>query len=232
MRSRLGMKLDMIFRNVVLPAPVPPGDQQADARFDRGRQDFQHLRRYALQFHQRFRRNRASTEPSNRQARPVQRQRRNNGIDARAIRKPRVHHGRGFVHPAPDPRDDAVDHLHQVPVVAEYDIGLFEQPVAFREYQIGSVHQNVGNRGVLEQRFQRSQPEHLIEKIGLDPALFVGGQRNVSAGQSFLNYRRHCLPRPRVVDRGQFLQIQLGEHGLVHVGFELLKIERVHRLSL
>ena len=60
-----------------------------------------------------------AAEAPDRHAGAVERQRRNDRVDARAVRKPGIDHGRGFIHPPADAGHDAVDHLHQVLVVAK-----------------------------------------------------------------------------------------------------------------
>ena len=54
-------------------------------------------------------------------ARAVERQRRDDGVDARAVRQAGVDHRRALVDAPADARDDAVDDLQQVRVVAEDD---------------------------------------------------------------------------------------------------------------
>src|SRR6202165_162547 len=51
------------------------------------------------------------------ETRTVDGQRRYDGVNARAIRQTCVDHRRRFVHPAADPRYDALDDLHQVPTI-------------------------------------------------------------------------------------------------------------------
>ncbi len=61
-----------------------------------------------------------------RQDRAVDRQRRDDGVDPRAVRQAGVDHRRGFVDAPPDPGDDAVDDVHQVGVVDKAGLGLFQ----------------------------------------------------------------------------------------------------------
>ena len=53
-------------------------------------------------------------EAADRHHRPVQRQRRNDGVDARAVGQPRIDHRAGFVDAAADARHDLVDDFQQV----------------------------------------------------------------------------------------------------------------------
>ena len=61
-------------------------------------------------------------------ARPVERQRRNDRVHAGAVRQAGVGHRADFVHAPADLRHDAVDDLHQVLVVAELHLRLFQRP--------------------------------------------------------------------------------------------------------
>ena len=101
------------------------GDQDADARAHRRGQHFHHLRAKC-----------SSARPADsaasgpvpkrrmESARPIERQRRNDRVDARAVGQAGIDHGRGFVHPAADARNDAVDDLQQMAIVAERRIDL------------------------------------------------------------------------------------------------------------
>ncbi len=99
------------------------GDQDADAGAHGRRKHFHHFRGDALQLDQLVGCERAGAEAADRERGPVERQRRNDGVDARAVGQTRIDHRRGLVHPATHAGDDAVDDLHQVTVVAERRVG-------------------------------------------------------------------------------------------------------------
>ena len=115
----LGDEADSTFSSVVLPAPVPPLIRQfslARTQCDRNssigavsaRRRDQVVRLEPL-----------GRKPADRQQRPVDRQRRNDGVDARAVGQARVDHRRAVVDAAADAADDAVDDAQQVRVVLE-----------------------------------------------------------------------------------------------------------------
>ena len=58
--------------------------------------------------------------------RPVERHRRQRGVDAAAVGQPGVDHRRAFVDPPADAGGDPLDDPHQVVGVAEAHVGLFQ----------------------------------------------------------------------------------------------------------
>ena len=78
-----------------------------------------HLGRERLVVQQVFELERVGAEPADAEARPVQGERRDDRVDAGAVRQPGVHHRARLVHPPADLRHDPVDDLEQVVVVAE-----------------------------------------------------------------------------------------------------------------
>ena len=106
------MKSDSAFSSVVLPDPVPP--------------DTTTLRRCSTQIFKKSAMSwlivpmSTSRSMSNRffenfrivRTGPTKRKRRNNGVDARAVREPRVDHRCAFIDTPPERGDDAFDHAH------------------------------------------------------------------------------------------------------------------------
>jgi len=58
---------------------------------------------------------------SDRDHRPIERERRDDDVDPAAVGQPRVHQRRRFVDPAPDQGHDARRHIHDVLIVGEGD---------------------------------------------------------------------------------------------------------------
>ena len=108
----------------------------------------------------------------------VERQRGNDRVDARAVLQTRVHHRRRFVNAPADGADDALDDLHQVLVVAEDDVGLLDAAFALDEHLRRAVHQDVGDRRILQQHFEGAEPEHLVQHVLHDVLAVVEAQRN------------------------------------------------------
>ena len=113
------MKLDSVFSSVVLPEPVPPEMMMFSRALIAPSSSITISGVKALKF------SRSSSfsglAPKRRMEThgAVQRQRRNDRVEARAVGQAGVDHRADFVDAAADLRDDAVDDLHQVVVVAE-----------------------------------------------------------------------------------------------------------------
>ena len=116
-----------------------------------------------------------AAEPANAQAGSVQRQRRNDGVDARSVLKPRVDNRLRLVDAAAHLRDDLLDDVQQVRVVLEPHRGLRELSVSLDVNLVVAVHQNVGNAGLFEQRFERPQPQHFVQDFLHDLGLLGRG---------------------------------------------------------
>ena len=118
------MKLESVFSSVVLPEPVPPEMMMFSRAFIAPSISASISGVNALK------RSRSSLvrgrEPNIRIVtdRAVERQRGDDRVEPRAVGQPGVDHRRGLVDPAADPRDDPVDDLEQVLVVAEDDLRL------------------------------------------------------------------------------------------------------------
>ena len=87
---------------------------------------------------------------------PVHRHRGDDRVDARAVGKARIHHGGRLVDAPARLRNDLLDDALQVGVVFELDRSLRQLPGALDVNQVGSRHQDVGDVGVLHQRFERA----------------------------------------------------------------------------
>ena len=124
MRSVLGMKLESVFKQRRLARAGAAGNDDVQPRLDGPFQEHDHLRREGLVVQQVLQLQRIGAETANGHAGPVQGQRRNDGVETRAVQHAGVDHRTGLVHPPAYPGNDAVDDLHQVVVVAEGHAGL------------------------------------------------------------------------------------------------------------
>ena len=111
-------------------------------------------------------------ELSDRERRPVDRKRRDDGIDARPVRKPGIHHGRRLIDAAPDARDDPLDDLLQMGIVLESDGRQFETAIALDEDLLVTIHEDVVDGLIRQQRLQRPQPQHLVQNVLCDLCQF------------------------------------------------------------
>ena len=115
-------------------------------------------------------------------------------------------------------------------IITKHRIHLLQQPAAFDEYLVFAIHQDVGDRGIAEQRFQRTETEDLIEQIVLNPLLLVEAERHLLVSDDLVDHAGDRLPRLAGVDARQLLQIQLGDQGPMYFRFELLKTQLFHSL--
>src|SRR3954467_9574879 len=120
-RSPSGMNDDSAFSIVVFPVPVPPETRQFSFAFTQAARNasisgvallmaIMSLTRSGEPPKRRI----DTTGPALAGRGGVERERRDDGVDAGAVRQARVGHGRGFVDAAADARDDARDDLLQV----------------------------------------------------------------------------------------------------------------------
>ena len=130
MRSVERKKPDRMLSSVVLPVPVPP----EITTFEPALHDaVQHLGQRLVdraEPDQVVGGEQLDREAADREHRAVERERRDDRVDARAVLESRIDHRRRLVDAPTDRRDDAVDDVHQVRVVVEAHLGQFELAVA------------------------------------------------------------------------------------------------------
>ena len=148
MRSRSEMKLESTFRNVVLPAPVPPETSMFSRAPTppRRKSSIGWVSDCALD--EIARAELVGAEAANRQHRPVEGQRRDDGVDARAVGQAGVDHRARFVDAPAHRADDPLDDAQQVLVVLEHERARFELALALHVDLVGAVDQDVRHRRV------------------------------------------------------------------------------------
>ena len=157
------MALDMAFKSVVLPEPVPPetstltrASTQAARKSNISGVSERFLSRAAD-------RQRSAAEAANGDQGPVQRQRRHDRVHAAAVRQAGVDHGRRFVDPPAHPARHPVNDGQHVGRVDELHVGEFQPAMAFDIDRIRTVDQDIADFRVFEQGLQRPQTEHLVQ---------------------------------------------------------------------
>ena len=133
-RSRSSMKADMAFSRVVLPEPVPPEMRTLRRDADDRLQQLGDLDGDAADLDQPLHADRNPREFADREQRAVERQRRDDRVDAAAVGKTGVDHRRGFVDPAADRRDDLLDDPKQMLLILEPHRARLEHAVALDEH--------------------------------------------------------------------------------------------------
>ena len=141
-------------------------DDDVQPRGDRALEEIEHRLRQRLAIDQILRADAIGAETANRQHGTVERERRNDRVDAGAVLQPGVDHRAGLVDAPSDHADDALDDPEQVRVVLEDDLRLFEAPFALDVHLIVPVDQDVRDVRILEQRFERPEAEDLVQNVG------------------------------------------------------------------
>jgi len=184
------------------------GDQDREPRSRRALQHVHHFRGDAFQFDQLIGLHGAGAEAANRHGRPIQRERRNDGIYARAVGQARIHHGGRFIHAPTHTRHDTVDDLQQMAVVAKHSVCPLKFPAAFNKHIVFAVHQDVGDARIAQQRFQRPKAENLVEQVGLDFGLLFETQGHALCADNIADKIGDHLSRLARLHARQLLQIQ------------------------
>ncbi len=130
----------------------------------------------------------------------------------------------------PTLRNDAVDDLQQVAIVAKGRIDPLQDAALFHEDMVLVVDQDIGDLRVPEQRLQGAKAKNLIQQIGLDLLLFIEVQRHPLLADDLLDDARHSLARLAGIDAGQLFQIQFGDQGPVNFRFVLFQAQQFHDL--
>src|SRR5205814_2906556 len=105
---------------------------------------------------------------------------RNDRVDAASIRKARVHHRTDFVDAPADQRDNAIDDLPQVQVVAEANVGPLQPAFALGVNAVVAIDQNIGDGRVFQQGLKRSKADSLIHHVVHQLFLLDAGEQDLS----------------------------------------------------
>ena len=109
--------------------------------------------------------------------RTVDRQRRHDGVDARAVGQARVADRRGFIDAPADLADDALADVEELLVVAKADAGLLNFAADFDVDRAGAVHHDVGDFVAGEQRLERPVAEHVVADV-VEQILLLGNRHH------------------------------------------------------
>ena len=131
----------------------------------------------------------------------------------------------------PTDADDALDDLQQVAVVLEDDVGFLELAFALDVDLIVAVDQDVGDRRVAQQRFERPEAEQLVD-----------ARREISASRSnrlsgVARLSRSTMPTIRLRISGSAssrrmrvepIEVQPVQQLLVDAALQLLVVRAAH----
>src|SRR5690606_26382451 len=141
----------------------------------------------------------------------INRERRNNDVDAGSVGQTRVADRARFIDAAADLADDALAYAHQVLIVTEADVRFLHLAIDLDIDPLGAVHHDVRNIVAREQRFQRTEAQNVVADV-LEQ-LFLLGDRH-----------HEILDRDDVGDDvADFLACALG--------IELCKLRKIDRVD-
>src|SRR6185295_11550602 len=160
----------------------------------------------------------------------VDRQRRNDGVDAGAVGEAGVADRRGFDDAPADLADDALADVEQLLIVAEADAGLLDLAGDFDEHRAGAVDHDVGDVVARQQRLQRAVAEHVVADIV--EQLFLLGDRHhdVLDRDDLVDDVADFLARGLAVELGELGKIDRLDQGAEDGGLDLIVIVGPPRL--
>jgi hypothetical protein len=157
---------------VVLP-PRATRDQHAAAVANRLRQQVAKLGSKRAGRDQLVGAGASAREATDRERRAVDRQRRDDDVDARAVAEPPVHHRTELVDPAAERGEDPFDRVAERPLRREPNLGRLDPPVALDVDLVRAVHHHLGDRGVRQHLLERPEadrvPQDQLANPGTSP---------------------------------------------------------------
>ena len=158
-RSPSGMNDDSALSVVVLPEPVPPLTRTFSRARTAAREQLAQRRRPRPDRDEVVRREARATEAADREHRPVDRERRDDDVDPRAVRQPRVHERLGLVDAPAERREDPLDRVAQIGLRVERDAGVLDPAGPLDEDRARAVDHDLVDGRVAQQRLERAEPE-------------------------------------------------------------------------
>src|SRR5208283_3898110 len=145
--------------------------------------------------------------------RPIDRERRSDHIDARAVGKTRVANWRSLVNPAPDLADDTLTNVHQLRVVAKANVGQLNLAADLDEGTGCAIHHDIGDVVAAKQWFERPVAENVIANIVDQIFLFADRHGNVLDRDDLVDDVADFLTRVFRVKTRQLRQIDRLDEG-------------------
>ena len=136
------------------------------------------------------------------QRRARDRQRRDDGVDARAVGQARVDHRRGLVDAAADAADDLVDDAQQVRVVDELGVRDRQLAAALDVDLVRAVDHQLGHGLVAQERLERAVAEDVVGDLAGDLRALLARQRRLVDGERLRHGLAHALGQLAVVAAG------------------------------
>ncbi len=156
------------------------GDDDVQAAVRDDFQEARKLTRHAAVRHEAREFEHAPGELSNGKAGALETERRDDHVDAAAVRQSRVEHRARFVDAPPDRRRDALGDVKHLRVAAKLQIGQLQLAAPLDVDHARPVDQDVRYRRIAQQRVDRAEPDHLVDDVGAEDVLFVRVQQDLS----------------------------------------------------
>src|SRR5262249_888827 len=141
------------------------GHERVDAAAPDDTQNFGSMRRDRAESDKLVERQLVFLELADRERGAVDRKRRHDGVDARAVWEARVADRRGFVDAPADLADDALTDIQKLLVVAEPNSGLLDLALNFNVNRAGAVHHYIGDVIARKQRLERAKTKDVVADI-------------------------------------------------------------------
>jgi hypothetical protein len=218
-RSFAGMNADSVEQRG-LAAAGAAGNDHVEPAPDASPQEIEDLLRDRTIDDQVGGADRLGAEPANGHHRPVQRQRRDDGVDAAAVGQVAVHHWTGFVHAAAGLADDALHDVAQVRFVAEGEIGQLQLPVPLHVHRVRAVDEDVGDVGVLHQRLERAEPKRLVEHLADQPFALLPAQQVGAALADLIGDPADFLPQLILAQGAERRQVHPHDQAVMQLRLE------------
>ncbi len=130
-------------------------------------------------------------------------------VDTRAVEQPGIDHGRGFVDATADCADDLIDDAQNVRLILEADRSRFQLPTTFDVDELMGVDQNVGDRWVLQDWFDRAQANQFIQDLVDEVTQLTRIERETLRHNIVRNHPVNLVPQLRSRDLLDVRQVKL-----------------------
>src|SRR6202171_2012777 len=193
-------------------------------------QNLRALRRDRSELHQLVQGQFVFFEFADRQCGAIDRQRRNDGVDARAVGKPGVADRRGFVDAPADLADDALTDIEQLRVVAETDSGALNAARDFDAHRTGAVDHDVRDVVARQQRFKRAISENVVADV-VEQFLLLGDRHhNVLDRDDLVDDVANFFPRRLALELGELGKVDRFDQGAEDGRLDLIIVVRPLRV--
>ena len=231
MRSSSSMIVGQAVQQRGLAGAGAAGDQHVAAAAADDLQDLGAFRRDRAELDQLVERQLVLLELADGERGAVDRQRRHDGVDARAVGEARVADRRGFVDAPADLADDALADIEQLLVVAEADAGALDPAGDFDEHRAGAVDHDVGDVVARQQRLERTVAENVVADVV--EQLFLLGDRHhdVLDRDDLVDDVADFLARRLAVELGELGEVDRLDQGAEDRRLDLVVVVRAPRFD-